>query len=325
MLFFSKSIIGLDVDSKEMRAVELKGTAKNPVLVAWGRSRLPENVIKDGRVIDEKLFGFYLNKLLTENGFNSRDIFLGVNNQDIIVRFASFPKVPEDKIRSLIRFQAQEYIPVPLDELELDFVVVGEKKTEDGEFLNVVLVGARKNMLNKFLAGAKIAKVIVKEIDSTMFAIGRTTLMASNNGTFALAAFNHDIGNVLIFREGMLGVARSVSISQAPSWLAYKEEGVESTEREMEIISEVLLSEVRSSVNYFRMQSGETINKLYILGTSSKQEIVSERLAQATGLTVDIPSPYTELENYVVRKKGKSFNSSEYAASISLAVRGLES
>ena len=63
------------------------------------------------------------------------------------MRFASFPKVPEDKIRSMIYFQAQEYMPVSIEELELDYVVVSEKKTEEGEFINVVLVGQERKCL----------------------------------------------------------------------------------------------------------------------------------------------------------------------------------
>ncbi len=324
MILGNRSIIGLEVDSREMRAVELKASAKSYAVSTWGRIRLPEGVVNDGRVANSRLFAENLSKLLIENGFKSKDIILGVNNQDVIMRFATFPKVPSDKVRSMIHFQAQDHIPVPMNELELDYVVVGEKSTDEGDFINVVLVGARKKMLNDFITAIQEAKVNVKEIDSAMLAIGRAALISSTDGTFALVGYNNDIGNVLIFSRGVLGMARTVNIVQSASWTSYSEEGVKSAEKETAIISDVLHNEVRSSVNYFRMQNGEVINKLYVLGCNSKQNFVSLKLGEATGLSVTIPNPYTDLEKYMFSKNPHSFKASDYTACISLAIRGLE-
>ncbi len=324
MILMSKSIIGLELDSQELRAVELKGSKKKPVVVAWGKVKLPDGIVKEGRVVNTELFGASLNRLLNENGFRGRDIFLGVNNQDVIVRFATFPKVPDDKIRSMIHFQAQDYIPVALEELELDYVVVSDKKTDEGEFINVVLVAARKKMLNDFIDAMKEARATIKEIDSTMLAIGRAALISSNIGTFALIGFNHDIGNILIFKNGILAMARTVVINQSPAWLAYQEESNKSAERESNVFAEILFGEIKSSVSYYKMQSGDVIDKLYIMGCNSKQDLICSRLAELTGLSVIVPSPYTFLEKNLPKNKTGSFNTSDYMASISLALRGLE-
>lgn len=324
MILVNRGVIGLEVDSREMRAVELKASGKGYAVSTWGRTRLTEGVVIDGRVANTRLFSESLHKLITENGFKSKDIVLGVNNQDVIMRFASFPKVPADKVRGMIQFQAQDHIPVPINELELDYVVVGEKSTEEGDFINVVLVGARKKMLNDFIIAIQDAGVNVKEIDSAMLAIGRAALISSSDGTFALVGYNNDIGNVLVFSRGVLGMARTVNIVQSPAWIAYIEEGTKSAEKETSIISDILLTEVRSSVNYFRMQNGEVINKLYVLGCNSKQNFVSLKLGEATGLSVTIPNPYTDLEKHIFSKNPHSFKASDYTACVSLAIRGLE-
>ena len=321
MGFFSKSIIGIELDSQELRAVELRGTVKKPVVSAWGRVKLPDGIVKESRIANTKLFGASLERLIKENGFKSKDIILGVNNQDVIVRFASFPKVPEDNIRSMIRFQAQDYIPVSLEELELDYVVVSDKKTEEGEFINVVLVAARKKMLNDFIEALTNANTSIKEIDSTMLAIGRAALIGNPNGTFVIACFNHDIGNILIFREGELVIARSVNFSQWPSWSEYKTG--EAQDHVNNVIADILFSEIKSSVSYYMMQSGEAIETLYLLGCGAQQNQVAARLRELTGLAVSIPAPYTNLENHTGKSKSGSFRSSDYTACISLALRGL--
>ncbi|MCX7773784.1 MAG: pilus assembly protein PilM [Clostridia bacterium] len=323
MGLWNKSVIGMELDSQEIRAVELKGSQKKPVVSAWGRIRLPEGVVKDGRVIESKSFSAHAERLLNENGFKNRDVVLGVNNQDVIVRFASFPKVPEDKIRNMIRFQAQDYIPVSLEELELDYVVVGEKKTEEGEFINVILVGARKKMLNDFIEALSGANLNIREIDSTMLALGRAALIESQDGTFALAGFNNDIGNILIFKDGILGMARSVSITQSPAWIASREAGMRSQDQDMTILADILFGEIKSSVGYFKMQSNTTIDKLLILGCGATQERVAARLTETTGLSVTIPKVYTTLGSQSVKGNTSSFKAADYVASISLAMRGL--
>ena len=323
MGIIKNSIIGLVLDSQEIRAIELKGSEKKPYVVAWGKVKLPEGVVKDGRIINSQLFGVSLERLLNENGFKGRDIYLGVNNQDIIVRFATFPKVPEEKIRNMIHFQAQEYMPVSIEELELDYVVVSEKKTDEGEFINAVLVGARKKMLNDYVEAFIAANTNIKEIDATMLALGRAALISSEDGTFALTGFNNDIGNILIFKNGILGMARSVIINQSPAWIESGDEAIQSVEKENNTCADILFGEIKSSVSYYKMQSGEVIDKLFILGSVSKQDEVASRLKETTGLSVSIPTPYTFLENRIIKGKGNGFKSSEYVACISLAMRGL--
>jgi len=323
MGILKNSIIGLVIDSREIRAIEIRGSQKKPIVVAWGKVKLPEGVVKEGKIINSQLFGASLERLFVENGFKGRDVYLGINNQDIIIRFATFPKVSEDKVRSMIYFQAQEYMPISLEELELDYIVVSEKKTEEGEFINVVLVGARKKMLNDFIEVFSAASANIKEIDATMLALGRAALIESNDGTFALTGFNNDVGNILIFNKGILAMARSVIINQAPVWINAGEDKLKSSEEEGNVYADILFNEIKSSVGYYKMQTGEVIDKLYVLGCVTKQDQVASRLRETTGLSVSVPTPYTFLENRVIKGKHISFKASDYVACISLAIRGL--
>jgi len=313
MKIWNKSIIGLELDSKEIRAVEVSGSKQKPTVINWGKIKLPEGIVKGGRISDKQLFPVYLTKLFNENGFKSKEVILGVNNQDIIVRFATFPKVPADKVKNMIRFQAKDYIPVPIEEIELDYIVLDEKNTENGEQLNLMLVGARRNMLKDFIEVFTNARLTVREIDSTMLALGRSVLIESDGGNFALVCFNNDMGNILIFSNGVLSVARSVTIPQSN----------ELTRQKIENIAEILLTEIKTSVGYHKMQKNEDIDKIFVMGNCEEQKIVADNLKETTGLTVITPDPYISL-NYKAHKGDfKTFHAPDYLASISLAIRGL--
>lgn len=321
MGLIGKSIVGLELDSQEIRAVEIRGTQKNPVLISAGKVRLPEGVVKEGRLVNPALLGTSLERLFRENSFKSRDVVFGVNNQDVIVRFASFPKVPEDKIGGMIRFQAQDYIPVLLEELELDYIVVNEKKTAEGEFINVILVGAKKKMLYDFIEAFNQAKISLKEIDSAMLAVGRASLPGSNDGAFALVSFNYDIANILIFKDGVLGMARSVLISQFLDPNTSMAGGIDPDDK-IEKISDVLLNEIKASVSYYMMQSKQAIDKILVLGVNSSQKKIADKLREKTELNIIMPDPYHHLEK---KSKDRSINinTSDYTAAISLAIKGL--
>lgn len=318
MGLFKKSVIGLEMDSKEIRAVEMGGSARQPVITAWGRISLPEGTVKDGRVMDGEALSSYLEKLISQNRFRSREVLLGISNQDVIIRFASFPKVPEDKIRNMVLYQAQEYIPVPLEELQLDYIISGEKQNEDGAFLNIILVGARKRMLNDFVDAFSGARLAVREIDSATMAIGRAALCSIRKEVFAVVGYNHDILNIMIFNKGVLSMARSVPFSQSVIW---KTGGVQD-QNVASIMADILISELRSSIGYYRMQSEDAIEGTYLMGLPGLKNI-ADRFREA-GYEVNIAQPYPEIP-YKEQPGGLGhFSTNDFAAAISLAIRGLE-
>jgi meiotically up-regulated gene 157 (Mug157) protein len=71
------------------------------------------------------------------------------------------------------------------------------------------------------------------------------------------------------------------------------------------------------------MQTGEVIEKLYVLGCVTKQDYVALKLRETTGMSVSIPTPYTFLENRISKGRHISFKASDYVACISLAMKGL--
>ncbi len=313
MGLFKKSIIGLEMDSKEIRTVEISGSKKNPVISAWGRIELADGAVKEGKVADTDILSENIAKLMELKGFKDKNVVLGVNNQDIIVRFATFPKVPDDKIRNMVMLQAEDYIPVPTTELEIDYIITGERESEGRQFINVILVGARKKMINDYIKCIESVGLNVVEIDSTMLAIARSALIYSDTGTFAAVGYNHDIGNIMIFRDGILEFARTISMDSEEN----------QPEPEADLISDILLNEIRSSVNYYLSQNFAEINKIFLCGVNISQKTVASKIQNFTGIQVEIPDPY---KSYKITgtHAGSGFNASDFNACISLALRGME-
>ena len=173
------SAIGIEYNSHEIKAVELyKHSDGNFDVIAAGKEPLDNNVMGNGIIMDSTLFGVALNDLITKGNFNKNaPIIIGVNNENVIMRYATFPKVPDEKLRGVITMQAQDFIPVPVSELGLDFVVIDETTDDDDQpALNVLLVGARNIMLQNLIQNFEEAKLQVVDIDSSFLAWTRVII-----------------------------------------------------------------------------------------------------------------------------------------------------
>jgi putative nucleotidyltransferase with HDIG domain len=122
-------------------------------------------------------------------------IVVGVNNENVIMRYATFPKVPDDKLRGVVTMQAQDFIPVPVSELGLDFVVIDETTDDDDQpALNVLLIGARKLMLDNLIQNIEESKLEVVDIDSSFLAWCRVAIEeTSEDEVFGFLCLTDDV------------------------------------------------------------------------------------------------------------------------------------
>lgn len=115
-----------------------------------------------------------LKAFMKESPFKGKLVRLGVGNQKVIVRTIEVPEMDEEELRGAIEFQAQDYIPMPIEEVVLDFQVVGRQTDEDGTVRQqVVLVAAQRDMVYQFLTAARKAGLKVDGIDVSAFAVLR--------------------------------------------------------------------------------------------------------------------------------------------------------
>ena len=143
-----KSIIGCEITTNEIRAVELTKADGAYSILAMGYIPLEEGIVEEGFIRDADRFNTAITELLSSGNFQTTDVAIGVNNENLLMRFAAFPKVDSDKLRNMVLLQAQEFIPIPIQEMEVDYVVAGETKEEDeAPQTNVMLLAARRQML----------------------------------------------------------------------------------------------------------------------------------------------------------------------------------
>ena len=169
----NKAVVGLDVEAGSAAATEV--TANGHVAVTrFGTIGLGSGVFRDGEVSDPEALAAALKELFSRNRL-SKNVRLGVASQRVAVRTLRLPAIDDPKeLKTAVLFQAQEHIPMPLDQAVMDWQVVGHSIGEGGErYVDVVAVAARREALTGLIHAMRQAGLRPVGIDLSAFGMIR--------------------------------------------------------------------------------------------------------------------------------------------------------
>lgn len=167
-------LVGLDIEAGSIAAAQIKSNGSVEVTAA-GIAPLPPGVFHEGEVADPEALAGALKSLFAAHKL-SKKVRLGIGNQRVIVRTLRLPAIDDPKeLDTAIRFQAQEQIPMPLDQAILEHQVVGGVPAQEDSppMVDVVVVAARREMIGSFLGPIKRAGLEAVGIDLSAFGMIR--------------------------------------------------------------------------------------------------------------------------------------------------------
>jgi len=173
----TKSLIGLDVGTHSVKAVELTWS-NGPVITGFGYAELPSPDAVPETVLD----------LLRENDFHSRRVVTSVSGKSVIVRYLTMFRMAPDDLRNAIRYEADKYIPFDVDEVVLDcqpFEVEGLGNLGANE-MRVLLVACKRAVIDEQLRLLAVAGLHPELVDVDVFALGNA--FEASNGVDPEAA-----------------------------------------------------------------------------------------------------------------------------------------
>ncbi len=209
-IFGSKKVIGLEINDYEIKAAELREKRGNIDLVNIGKSLLPAGLVFEGIVKDHEAVGATLVNMWREFGFKSNDVVLGLANQNVIVRFASFPGVEKSKLHNMIKYQANEYMPFDINDNSVifDYSVIGEKIDEETKMWDVLMVAGKREMINGFINAVDYAGLNPLEIEVLPLSLLKLIDLQNAEKVIAITNISYGISNLLIAEKGNPRLAR---------------------------------------------------------------------------------------------------------------------
>lgn len=271
----TKNIVGIDIGTSGIRAVELADAAKaSPTLVRYHEVPLPPGAVSRGEVVEPNTVATALKTLWSAGGFKSKRVVLGIGNHRALARDLAVPKMSLKRIRETLPFLVQDLLPVPVADALLDFYPISESAGENGPQINGLLIAAVKDTVLGNIRAVQLAGLTVVEVDLIPFALSRAI---SRGSTFDGAVALIDVGlattSIVITRAGIPEFVRLIpagggDVTEALMLgLAIDADAAEEVKRatglvplatagtpEAVIIAETtteLLNSLRNTVNYF--------------------------------------------------------------------------
>jgi type IV pilus assembly protein PilM len=150
MIFGGKGSIGLDIGSSYIKAVKLKEVKGGYELELFNVHSLPPELIVDGSIIDSLRLVDSLKEMIRTAGIKTKDAVISISgHSSVIIKRISLPEMTEEELSESIKFEAEQYVPFDIEDVNLDFQIIGPK--EAGQ-MDVILVAVKKTLLtNIFL------------------------------------------------------------------------------------------------------------------------------------------------------------------------------
>lgn len=212
------SPVGLDLGRTSVKAVRLRYATGGSTLLQAANDSLPEGLIQEGEVRDVEALSFALKEFWKTHKIKGKKVALGLANQKVVVRTLEFPLLDPKELRSAIEFQAQDYIPIPIDEAVFDFHILGQFTDEDGvEKQKVLVVAAQKVMVMDFINAIKGARLTIAGVDLQAFALLRVLAPESfldpgpGDKATAIANIGSDVTNLVVDMGGEPQFTRIIS------------------------------------------------------------------------------------------------------------------
>ena len=267
-----RGTVGLDIDGRYLAAARVSDGR----MVSGASLDLPEGLISDGEVTDPAGLAAQLKTFASTAGL-PKSVRLGVANQQIVVRVVELPRIDDAKQRdAAVRFQASEAIAMPLDEAVLDHEIAGYVDAPDGTpRMQVVVVAARRTMVESLLAATKAAGLKAEGIDLDAFALVR-----------ALAAEAHDDGACVFCH--LAGVT-NLAVAVGPSCFFTRPL---SAVWDSHDAGSALADEIRLSIDYYMTQAqARRVGEVVLSGPGSAQAALVEGLGVQLGIPVRVAAP----------------------------------
>ncbi len=309
-----KQLLGLDIGSSSVKLVELKALGKkNYQLMNLGIANLPPDTIVDGDIINTTAVTDAIKSILSNLKLKTKNAATAVSGHSVIMKKINMPITPEEALSESIQWEAEQYIPFNINEVNLDFQVI-ERSTAEGQ-MSVFLVAAKKELINNYLTAISEAGLNTAVIDigvfamQNMFEINYPEYM---NDTVVIVNVGASITNFNVVSKGIPVFARDLTQSggnqiteeiQKDLNISREEaekrkigtEGSPVTPDVMEIIktaSDSIAADIQRSIDFYLSTGGEKVSRIMLSGGTVKTPEFMNMIAQKTGLPVEILSPF---------------------------------
>jgi type IV pilus assembly protein PilM len=311
-------IVGLDIGSRSIKAAEITETKRGLALKRFGIVDIAHGAIEEGTINDPEAVAESIKQLFKSYNIKEGNVAVSIGGYSVIVKKISVQTMDEEKLQETIHFEAEQYIPFDISDVNLDFQILGESESNPGQ-MNVFLVAAKKEMVNDYINLVNLAGLNPCIVDVEAFALQNTfeanyDMQSENTALIDIGASKTSLnilkGNSSLFmRDVSLGCGQinqkimsliECSFEEAEQF-KYGDKPDRLTPEDLKgIISSVVAdwcTEIRRALDFFYSTYPEDqIKRIILSGGGANIEEFRELLATEASAEVESINPFKNFE-----------------------------
>jgi type IV pilus assembly protein PilM len=340
----SKGLVGLDIGSSAVKAIELKPAGKGYRVAAIGVEPVPPDSIVDGAIIDSAAVADAVRRLFSNKQFRAKDVAASLSGNSVIVKKITLPLMSESELAESIYWEAEQYIPFDIQDVNLDYEIIdpGTGPNSQGT-MEVLLVAAKKDKIADYTNVITQAGRTPVIVDVDAFALQNayeanygfdpaTVVVLLNAGASAIninivsgsqSVFTRDVslgGNA--FTEAVqkelnlpFEAAEQLKKGQSVDGLSYEE-----ARPVLKAMTDNVLLEVEKTFDFFKATaSNDHIDRIVLSGGASRVEGFSEALRERFETPIDQFDPFKQVM-FDVKKLGVAAEEMAPLAAVALGL-----
>ena len=322
------TVLGLDISTTAVKLLELSKSGDRYRVESYAVEPLPPNSVIEKNISDVEGVGEAIRRAVKRSGTRHKMAAAAVAGSSVITKVISMPaSYSEDELESQIMLEADQYIPYPLEEVNLDFEIIGPSP-DDADRVDVLLAASRSENVDVRVDAIQIAGLQAKVIDVEAYAmenafallrhqmpdngLDKTIAVVDVGATMTTLNVLHDLKTIYT-REQVFGGKQLTEEIQRRYGLSYEEAGMAKRQgglpdnyipEVLEPFKEAMAQQVSRSLQFFFSSSQySSVDHIVLAGGSSSIPGVDELIEQSQGVPTSVANPFS---NMVISPKIKA-------------------
>ena len=314
-------VLGIDITATAIKLTELSKSGNKYRIESYSVEPLPANSVVEKNIADADAVGEAIGRAVKKSGSRIKGGAAAVSGSAVITKIIAMPaELSEEDMESQIQLEADQYIPFPLEEVSMDFEVLGPIEGSEGQ-VNVLLAASRSENVDLRIAALEVGGLDAKVVDVEAFALENTVAMMANDlfgsgGASQIIAIA-DVGSavttfsvlenlkIVYSREQAFGGAQLTEDIQRRYGLSYEEAGLAKKQGglpdnyEAEVLTpfkESMIQQISRAQQFFFSSSQiAQIDHLILAGGCASIAGIADLVEEATGIKTTIANPFANM------------------------------
>jgi len=316
----SKPVLGIDITATAIKLLELSKSGGKYRIESYSVEPLPANSVVEKNIADADAVGEAIGRAVKKSGSRIKDGAAAVAGSAVITKVITMPAdISDDDMESQIQLEADQYIPFPLEEVNMDFEILGPTEGSEGQ-VNVLLAASRSENVDLRIAALEVGGLEAKVVDVEAFALENTVAMMAGDlfsGGEGKVIAVADVGSavttfsvlenlkIVYSREQAFGGAQLTEDIQRRYGLSYEEAGLAKKQgglpdnygpEVLEPFKESMAQQIsRAQQFFFSSSSIAQIDHLILAGGCASIDGIADIVEAAVGIPTIVANPFVNM------------------------------